>query len=418
MRKLFLLILLAIYVSSCTNDLGTSEVTYTKASAVYGNIEEVRATPMVSSSEAINNPGKIFITENSLFIGEEQKGIHVFDNSDPTDPKPMYFMNIPGNREFFVQDGNIYAESYYDMLKIDITNLNQPRISDRVENYLNSRLIDDNGEAVIGFDFETITRDISNDDYTFWEEFHQDDYVYYDYKNTVIPQSAIPVSFAGSGNNNSGSVNRITKAKDHVYLVHLDKISVFSDVDGFDILETKFEFFGMETIYPQEDKIFIGARQSVLIYDISQPENPQFFSSFQHGEACDPVYPFDEVAYLTLRSGDDDLCPGEENALVALDIREIIFPQSTKTIEMESPYGLSVIGDKLYVGEGTNGMKIFDISDKFQPQLIKTIEGISVFDVITHPTDENMMLLAGPDGFGQFEIEENLDLTEVSWIAY
>ncbi len=90
-----LLILAFSFLQSCTKSVGVVEVTYIKATGVYGDIEALRASPLVEAPRNIVNPGKIFISEDLLLIGEENEGIHVIDDSNPADPIPLSFLKIP-----------------------------------------------------------------------------------------------------------------------------------------------------------------------------------------------------------------------------------------------------------------------------------------------------------------------------------
>ncbi|MBE62144.1 MAG: hypothetical protein CMB89_07260, partial [Flammeovirgaceae bacterium] len=108
---------------SCEDDFGKKTVTYTKATALYGDLDALRATPLNGHARDIVDPGKIFVYDNLILVGEEGHGIHVIDNTDPQNPSAVSFLSIPGNREFFISEGTLYAESMYDMLKIDISNI-------------------------------------------------------------------------------------------------------------------------------------------------------------------------------------------------------------------------------------------------------------------------------------------------------
>ena len=44
----------------------------------------------------LENPGKIYYKDNYIFIVEELKGIHVYDNTDPSSPVKKAFVNLPG----------------------------------------------------------------------------------------------------------------------------------------------------------------------------------------------------------------------------------------------------------------------------------------------------------------------------------
>lgn len=414
LRVLFVFSVSIFVFSACNLDSGTQEFSYTKATGIYADLDDIRAIPLLGTVQEIVDPGKIFVEEEFLLIGEEKKGIHVLDNSDPSNPTQVGFINIPGNREFYIEGNFLYAETYYDMIKVDISNPEQPTLVNRVENTFAPRLFNDTQNALIGFTFEEINEEVDIDSDLFFElQQGQYDEIYFDYQENIIPESAVPASFAGNGNT-SGSVNRITRAKDHVYAITNNKINIFSDINQLEFVKEEYGNWGLETIYPYNNHLFIGARGSMEIYNIANPSNPQFISSFWHATSCDPVYPVDETAYLTLRSGDD--CPGDNNSLTVLDISNINNPQEVMNFEMDSPYGMSLINDVLYVGEGQNGIKLFDVTQKMRPQLIKSERSIEAYDIIPHPTNSEIILVAGPKGFGQYEIDQDYNMTLISWI--
>ena len=100
MKNYLSLALLACFIiTSCTKDKGSLTLTFTKSTAEYGNLEEIRNTELLEASRAIENPGKIYIGEEYLLIGEEGIGIHVYDNSAPANPVNVAFMNVPFCKE-------------------------------------------------------------------------------------------------------------------------------------------------------------------------------------------------------------------------------------------------------------------------------------------------------------------------------
>ncbi|HYG02423.1 MAG TPA: hypothetical protein VD927_08245 [Chryseosolibacter sp.] len=54
-------------------------------------------------------PGKIYVYGNQLFVNEVGLGIHVFDNSDPSTPTAIGFINVPGNTDLAIQNGILYS---------------------------------------------------------------------------------------------------------------------------------------------------------------------------------------------------------------------------------------------------------------------------------------------------------------------
>ena len=408
MKKLLLVLLpLTFFIlQSCTKDFGSVEVSYKKATAVYDDLEVIRNTPLLEDARPITDAGKIFVAENLLLIGEEGDGIHIVDNTDPKNPSNLSFMNIPGNREYYVAGNILYAESHYDLLKIDISNKSQPRIVSRVEDAfaISEHFKNDKGEVLIKFNFEDITEKVSEDSEIYQQIWGHQEFYYFDFANQLIPPSQVPVSFAGNSSASVGSVNRIAATKGHVYVINTNAIHPFEDNGDLTAFEKVWAAGGMETIYPDGDKLYIGTQQSMEIFDIRNPAQPQWNASFQHANSCDPVLPCGDVAYVTLRTGDVGNCPGDENALLVLDVKNTN-PTQLQEIEMESPFGMTIVGSKLYVGEGSNGLKVFNIEDKQNITLDTWEPNIEAYDIIHHPTNPNLILIAGPVGISQYEIE-------------
>ncbi len=416
--RILFAISLAGFFQSCTDDFANVTVSYSKGTAIYGDMEEIRAIPLVGTPSEIINPGKIFVSDSYLLIGEETLGIHVIDNTDPANPMNTGFINIPGNREFFFEDNFIYAESYYDMLKIDISNPANPILVSRVENGIAEELINNEGQTLLGFTFEEVTEKVSKDDNVYYA-LTENNYLLYDYRNNLIPPSAVPASFAGNSTSQIGSVNRIVAYQGYVYTVSRANLLIFRDGTELERIEDTQTWWGsdMETVYPLGDNLFIGAASQVMIIDISDPENPIYTSQFWHATSCDPVYPTESgVAYVTLRTGEFAECPGDENALVVLDIEQIEQPFTVQEIVMESPYGLTLNGTKLYVGEGENGLKIFDATDPRDLKLEKWDQTIKAYDVLANPARPDYILVAGTNGLSQYRISGEYE--HVSTLAY
>ena len=419
---LLLLGLISLQYFSCTKDTGTALITYQEATAIYGDLDAIRNQPLNTTTQTVFNPGKIFVGSNFILLGEEEHGIHVIDNSDISNPNFVNFINVPGNREFFVKDQFLYAESYYDILKIDLSDLKNVKLEGRVTNLFQETMFNDDGEALLGFSYKEVQKeiDIQSD---FYEEIMKDNVVYFDFARNIIPKSAVPSSFAGNSNEQSGTVNRITHSQDHVYVINLNNIAIIDDINGvFQQVSTNTSNLtlpeAMETIFPYGDKLFVGSRSAMNIYNAANPKQLTDLYQFDHATSCDPVLPVDNAAYITLRTGDFSGCPGHINALVVLNIDDLSAPSEEAEIAMDSPYGMAVVGDLLFIGEGENGLSIFNVEDRHQPELLRKVNEIKAYDVIVHPNYNDMLLIAGPDGLSQFTMSNELDFIINSQIAY
>ncbi len=68
--------------------------------------------------KTMNNPGKIYYKEPFLFINEKFEGIHVFNNSNPSNPENIGFIQIPGNIDIAIKGDVIYADNSVDLVAL------------------------------------------------------------------------------------------------------------------------------------------------------------------------------------------------------------------------------------------------------------------------------------------------------------
>ena len=73
-----------------------------------------RATEMV-------NPGKIWVAENKIYIVERYKGVHIIDNSDPSNPRQAGFIVAPGCMDVAIREGILYLDNAVDLVAFDMT---------------------------------------------------------------------------------------------------------------------------------------------------------------------------------------------------------------------------------------------------------------------------------------------------------
>ncbi len=84
--------------------------------------------------QSFNDLGNIVVYENYLFINEKGKGIHVIDNTDPSNPHTLYFWNLPGNTEFTIEDNILFADNSIHLLSIDISDFANIKVLGYAEN--------------------------------------------------------------------------------------------------------------------------------------------------------------------------------------------------------------------------------------------------------------------------------------------
>lgn len=216
-------------------------------------------------------------------------------------------------------------------------------------------------------------------------------------------------SFSG-GVSKGGSSAKFAIKGDFLYIVEDEHLSTFdiSKENEAVLLEKDKVGWGIETIFPFGDMLFLGTQSGVLIYDVSVPSKPDYISTYQHIVACDPVVTDGEYAYLTLRTGTG--CGRPINQLQIIDLSDIRNPVAINFYNMTNPKGLAIQGNILYVCD--DGIKVLDISDKSNIVQLKHIKEIPANDVIFH---RNQLLVTADDGFYQFDAE---DLVQLSYYSF
>lgn len=76
-----------------------------------------------SAPAPIGKRGKIGLRGHLLFVNEPNLGIHVFDNTDPAQPKAITFLKIPGNVDLAVKGDVLFVDSFVDLVALDISAL-------------------------------------------------------------------------------------------------------------------------------------------------------------------------------------------------------------------------------------------------------------------------------------------------------
>src|ERR1700722_2494109 len=171
-NQLLLLFGIVISFSGCVKD--SYKHKYTIAIPVNQKLSVLRTQIASLAPTSLQNTGKIYVKDNLILINEMDKGIHVIDNSNPSQPKNIAFLNIPGNRDMAMQGNILYADMYCDLLAIDISNPNKMVIAKTLTNIDQSRLgvysISTNPDSLFATT-NWIIKDtvVSNDEYNVWQ---------------------------------------------------------------------------------------------------------------------------------------------------------------------------------------------------------------------------------------------------------
>jgi len=401
---IFLLIFLSfILFQSCTKDQCQQEATWVEIVPIYKSQEDLDAISFSQeASRELEKPGKIYFYNDFIFVNEHLKGIHIIDNSDPNNPNNIAFLNIEGNIDIAVRGNRLYADCYTDLFVFDISDMENITSVNRQQGV-----------------FPPLSSGGSNGMLVYRDEITKTEMINCGDRNPGNVESSFLLGGGASlPVGTGGSQARFTFVDNYFYTVSRRDMNVFSlnNPDEPNLILTTDVGWGIETIIPFGENLFIGSTTGMQIWDNSNPAEPTFLSRISHAFACDPVFVKDNYAYVTLRTG--NVCQGSLNQLDLIDISDLSNPFLEETFEMSNPHGLSIDENNLFVCEGEFGLKVFNIEDPTQlgNNKIDQIRDKHSYDVIVVPGEDKHLLLVGKDGLFQYDFSNPNNLKELSKI--
>lgn len=431
---------LTILFSGCISDHCERTMTYTTLEPVYMSYEEMRAAVKTSAPRDLKVPGKIYFYHQYILISEVNEGIHIIDNQNPSNPQAISFIEVPGNHDLAVKGNILYADSYIDLVAIDITSPTNAFEVDRQEEVFpyyadyNGFWADETQGVIQDWKLVEKTETLNCADENVNIPFAwgcvgcsggpipfgaRDELALSSFMNTnsnnFATTNGIPQTGAELPSGIGGSLARFTLYQDFLYAVTDQDLIVF-DISAVDNPKPSSRIdigWQIETIFPLRDKLFIGSQFGMFIYDLSNPQAPSYVSEFQHVRSCDPVVVEGDYAYVTLREGTN--CPGGTNQLDVVDIATITNPRLVTSYPMFNPHGLGIRNSTLFLCDGEAGLKVFDASDvnRITQNQLAHFDNIHALDVI--PLN-NLLLLIGEDGFYQYDYSNVKDIQQLSHI--
>lgn len=411
-KSLAVILLLTMVATSCQDKVLER---YQVNTPVYLSYEDLRKSVSREEPMPLKNPGKIYFKDNFIFINEYFKGIHIYDNSNPKNPVSKGFIKIPGNVDIAIKGQTLYADSYIDLIALDISNMNDIKETSRILNVFPYAVpakevevinepIDQAKGVVIEWKVTDVEKEITNpgqypqplfyDDFAFAK-----DAVNGSFRSLASSSSVSSGSSVGIG----GSMARFAIRENALYVLTNSNIRVIdiSNISQPVTTNTNINSWGIETIFLKDNYMYIGANSGMSIYDITDNLNPKLLSTFSHITSCDPVVVQDDYAYVTLRSG--RTCRNNfTNQLDVIDIKDKKAPKLLKSYSFTNPNGLGIDNTTLFICDGSDGLKIYNAKDIYNitSNPIAHFKNIQATDVI--PVD-GLLFMIGEDGFYQYD---------------
>lgn len=191
------------------------------------------------------------------------------------------------------------------------------------------------------------------------------------------------VSGPNGGTGIAGSTARMIIVDDYLYAIANNEIQLFNiSTPSMPNPWVKVDVaWNIQTLFPYEDYLLVGAADGIHILDNTDRANPFLIGDLSHARTIDPVVANNGYAYVTLKQ-DPNAFNDIQDQMNVVNLADITNPQLVKVIQMQSPEGLSTIGNRLFVCDGRAGLKQFSLDDPADPQSVDFIAGVDCNDVI------------------------------------
>ncbi|MCC6279347.1 MAG: hypothetical protein IT262_02010 [Saprospiraceae bacterium] len=409
--------LLLASMSGCLRDECTSSRTYVRFDPVYKLPSDFRVGVSAESPRSLQNPGKIYAYGNYLLINELKEGIHVIDNSDPSNPQNIAFWKIPGNVDMAVYGDYLYADQYVDLLTIDISDMQNPDVVCSAQDAFALHGFVPQLGYLVDYTQTEVTEDIPCTDSRWNSTWFMEGDVLFSSDMSLSGAS----SFSGGIRRNNGVPASTGIAGSYARFGITD--GFLYTVDNFTLRSYSLQDpscpnfrnaipagWNIETIFPWKDRLFLGSQSGVFIFNNTNPALPVQEAVFVHATGCDPVVCDENNAYVTIHDGTD--CNGTFNLLEVIDIRNLPSASLTKSYNMTRPMGLSVTDEHLFLCD--DGLKIYDKSDPSDLKLLSHLNNLKTYDIIAFSDD--LLMIVGEGGFYQFDASDPANPKQISLI--
>lgn len=119
---------IAFVFSSCDRTATDSRWTTMGYKPIYATSANLNELVRSTAARPLTGSGKIYVKGNLLLINKPYEGIHVVDNADPSNPKNLSFVEIPGNLDVAMKGDYLYADFAGQIAVIDLKDVSNPKL--------------------------------------------------------------------------------------------------------------------------------------------------------------------------------------------------------------------------------------------------------------------------------------------------
>jgi hypothetical protein len=133
MKRLTPFLFILIFFSCQTGDVNESPGQVQGYAPVY-TPRQTATNVGVEAAKPTTQAGKIYAYGNYLFQVEQNQGIHIINNTNPSQAQKIAFLRVPMATEIAIKSGYLYTNNINDLVVFDLNNATSPQLVHRIEN--------------------------------------------------------------------------------------------------------------------------------------------------------------------------------------------------------------------------------------------------------------------------------------------
>lgn len=137
MGSIFFMLQSCCFYGDCHDDdfIVDDGAYYSAYEPVYYTREALANSVTITNAVEIIKSGKIYVKDNLLFVGDDRRGFHVFDNTNAQNPVKLHFIQVPGATDLAIRENVLYINQATDLITVQYNNTaNTLEVTKRVEN--------------------------------------------------------------------------------------------------------------------------------------------------------------------------------------------------------------------------------------------------------------------------------------------
>ncbi len=409
----------------CLKDSCTRSVNFTRIEPIFENMEAVRNTAIIlEPPKPIQNPGRVVSYGSQLLINEKGKGIHLIDNSDPVNPFMSSFLAIPGNYNFAVNNGVLYANSYVDLLVFELNVMGPSTMPDQTASFPTTRLQqvfnafwenDASNEVAFSYQSVPVTEVLDCSAYGEYASSDNGQLVEIAERqvfkgNDLAIVNSVDSTFTTGGLSHGlsdAAIAQFTILDGKLYALNQENLRVFDLTNPLQPEAIASHFIGLDILKlgNYENAMTTSNFYSSLVLDVSNGATPSVINSVPMASACDHIAFKGDLVFISKNTGNE--CYAERNELIVTGTPVYDLSNIVGNYPMNDPRGMAIRGDYLLLCDGANGLKIFDISEegRVAENLVANAKNVYAYDVLTVDSTANQIIVIGADGVYQYEFQ-------------